>query len=117
MQQNNKLTYIFISVILVATVFSCSTKKNTAFRRFYHNTSAHYNVYFNGYESYKEGVKKIEDMQDNYTVLLPIYKSETEQAKGTVNSEMDRAIKKSAKMIKLHSITAKPQKKKIGTRK
>lgn len=108
-----KIVFILIAVLTVAVIQSCSTKKNTALRRFYHNTTAYYNIYFNGYESYDAGVKKIDELQENYTTILPVFKSETEQAKGLADADMDRAIKKSYKMIKMHSITAKPKRKNV----
>ena len=47
-----KKTYI----LLLAVIFlftGCSTKKNTAMRRAYHNLTAYYNAYFNGNEALK----------------------------------------------------------------
>lgn len=93
--------------------FSCSTEKNTFVSRSYHNITAHYNVYFNGLESYKKGIKRIQDdHQDDFTRLLPIYIDGTEESAGSVSAEMDKAIKKASKTIKYHSIKSKPKLKK-----
>ena len=103
-----------ISIILFS--FSCSTEKNTASTRFYHNLTTHYNVYFNGYVSFDAGMRKIEDMDEPYTQLLPVFKGENEKVPNLVNSDMDRAVKKSVKSIKMHSITVKPEIKKTNGR-
>lgn len=90
---------------------SCSTKKNTAITRLYHNTTSHFNILFNGSEGYKRGLKTIRETSEDYTLLLPIYKEEREDIKSAVSGDMDEAIKKSVKMIKMHSITEKPKRK------
>ena len=79
--------------------------------RAYHNLTAHYNVFFNGKESFKAGVLKVEnDFKDDYTHILPVFTySDPELAKSIV-SNMDRAIMKGTKCIQLHSIKAKPKK-------
>ena len=96
-------------------LFSCSTKKNTRVSRAYHNLTAHYNAYFNGKESYKEGMLAIkENLQDDFSKILPVFIYDNPSA-NNVSGQMERAIKKSIKVIKLHSITAKPKRKK-GTK-
>lgn len=108
-----KKSFYKIAIIIFGAfvINSCSTEKNTSLSRFYHNTTGHFNVYFNGIESFKEADKKIAEMPENYEILLPVFKAEKEQAAQLVSSETDRAIKKSVKMIKMHSITAKPERK------
>lgn len=81
--------------------------------RTYHTITAHYNVYFNGNESYKRGIKKMtQQHRDDFTTLLPVFIYPGTEAANSVSSEMDRAIKKASKTIVLHSITAKPDYKK-----
>lgn len=109
MKKNKPLNLLLIIVILSS--YSCSTKKNTAFTRFYHNTTAYFNIYFNGNEGFKTGLKTIEQTTENYTQLLPIYKNEREDIQNAISGDMDVAIKKSVKMIKMHSITVKPKRK------
>ena len=104
-----------ITLILAVSllIFSCSTKKNTALRRAYHNLTAHYNAFFNGREAYKEGLRTIEKSHtDDFTKILPLFYYEDIDALGSVSGKMDRAIEKASKVIKLHSITAKPKRKK-----
>jgi len=97
-------------IIASLLVFSCSTKKNTLTSRSYHNLTARYNVYFNGKESYKAGLKKIqESYKENYNEIIPVFNYDNLNALKSGVSDMDKAIVKSTKLIKNHSITAKPK--------
>ncbi len=91
---------------------ACSTQKNTGVRRAYHNMTAHYNVYFNGYESFKEGLKAIEENnEDDYTQVLTVFPDSKKGSESVAQSQMDRAIEKGTKLIKVHSIRKKPENK------
>jgi len=97
------LTIIFLS--------SCSMQKNTWFSRNYHALTAHFNIYFNGQESYNEGLKNIlETHQDDYSTVLPMYPISKHSNASAATANMDRAIEKARKAIKLHSIKQKPEK-------
>jgi len=103
---------VALIVTFVFIILSCSTKKNTGFRRSYHNLTSRYNVFFNGNESYKEGIRSIEEnLEDDYSNVLNVFIYDDPSA-GNVGSQMQRAEKKAAKLIKVHSITAKPKRKK-----
>lgn len=96
---------------------ACSTEKNTRINRAYHNLTSHYNIYFNGKESLKEGLIRIDrTVEDDYSKLLPIYKSSDPGTGRTASSEMETAVVKASKLIKLHSITKKPKRKKNRTK-
>ena len=85
-------------------------EKNTGLSRGFHNLISRYNIYFNGKESYKKGVRKIERaFKDDFTDMLPVFEYGDENIARTVSPEMDRAIEKATKLITLHSITAKPE--------
>ena len=106
-QDNTQKAFCNFSLFL----FSCSTKKNTRVSRAYHNLTAHYNAYFNGKESYKEGIISIkENLQDDFSKILPVFIYDNPSST-SVSGQMERAIKKSIKVINLHSITAKPKRK------
>ena len=93
---------------LIISIVGCSTKKNTFTRRTYHNLTAHYNAYFNGNESLKEGVVDLAKAHlDNYNKVLPVYKYGTAQNAQTVFPAMDKAIAKASKVITKHSIFIK----------
>lgn len=102
---------IVICCLLFA--FACSNQKNTLISRQYHSLTTHYNVYFNGRESLKEGKRKIEEgIQENYSLLLPVFEYQNSSARALSFSSMDRTLEKATKAIKLHSITHKPKRKK-----
>lgn len=115
-----KTYYFFVMIITLLLFFAnaCSTKKNTFVTRTYHNITAYYNVYFNGKEAFKSGLKKIDEAhKDNYSVLLPIFKYSNSETARAAFSDMNRAIEKAGKCIRKHSITAKPKKKKKNKQK
>lgn len=102
--------------LIILSLASCSTDKNTSVSRAYHNVTARYNVYFNGNEALKAGVAKIEKAYpDNFSELLPIYKESNPKTAKTAQGDMDLAIIKATKLIKLHSITKKPKRRKNRT--
>jgi len=103
----------YLKLLLITIIFSvsaCTTKKNTTMTRAYHNLTGRFNVYFNGIESLKAGLRKIDkNYKDNYGTILPIFNYTEKQAAQMISPEMDRCIQKSAKLIKTHSITVKPK--------
>jgi tetratricopeptide (TPR) repeat protein len=105
----SNLKYTLI-LLLALFVVSCSTKKNTGVSRVYHNLTSHYNILFNGEESYKKGLKKLEESyDDDFTELLPVFLYEDKDALNNISAEMDRSIKKMTKLISMHSLTVKPE--------
>ncbi len=100
-----------IKFFLVALIFfstGCSTKKKSWVNRQFHNTTAKYNGYFNGNQSVKNGVKKIEDgFTDDYTAVLPVFKLRDLKKSKTAHSYMDKAIKKGSIVIQSHSMKIK----------
>lgn len=104
----------YISALCVFVLLaSCSTKENTMSSRFYHAFTSRYNIYFNGKTSFDESMKSLQDgHKDNYTEQLLMYPvSGLSKEKQTTGGSFDRAIEKSNKAIKLHSIQTKPLKK------
>jgi tetratricopeptide (TPR) repeat protein len=84
---------------------ACSTKKNKWYNRAYHTTVAHYNAYWNGNAAFKEGMKMVEDRQkDDYSLLLDVFKFPSQETSALIKPNMDRAIEKSSKVIKKHSM-------------
>ena len=83
----------------------CSTKKNTLTRRMYHNLTSHYNVYFNGEASLKDGDKQLrEAVKDDYSKVLRVYNYGTKQNGMSMNSVMDRALEKTSICVQKHSM-------------
>jgi len=103
----------YIAIFLLFLFFSaCSTQKNTWSSRHYNDLTTRYNIYFNGHEAYKLGLKQLKTShKEDYSKLLPVYMvSNHENAKGTA-SGMNRSIEKCQKAIKKHSIRVKPKNK------
>ena len=72
--------------------------------------TARYNIYFNGYESFKAGLDKIANSyQDDYAELLKVFDYSDPSTVQLCSSDMERAIQKASKLISLKSITAKPE--------
>ena len=91
--------------LLIAASVACSTKKNTFIRRAYHNLSAHYNTYWNGNESLKDGVADLnKNVRDNYTRILTVANYGTDADAIKSNAAMDRAIAKASIVILRHSM-------------
>ncbi len=81
--------------------------------RNYHFVTSYYNVYYNGREAFRNGVNRLESSyEDDYSRTLEIFKYGSESNSKMIYPDMDKAIRKSSKMIKMHSITVKPKRKK-----
>jgi len=99
--------FILIPLVLAGIVllYSCSTKKNTFTRRAYHNLTTHYNIYWNGNESFKSGKTALnETAADNYNTILTVYNFGTADEARKIYSGMDRAIEKAGIAIPRHSL-------------
>jgi len=104
-------TYRVVGTLFILLgLYSCSVEKNTSLSRNFHNLTSHYNVYFNGYESYKRGIERARSsIRNDYNRILPLFLFEDEGVNSSVNADMKRAIDKATKVITFHSITAKPK--------
>lgn len=113
MQTNLKIRLItpLYFILLIIFISSCSTKKNTSLSRFSQATNTRFNVYFNGYVSYNEGLNNIITAnKDDYSTVIPMYPISHHENASAATSSMDRTIEKCRKAIKLHSIKVKPKK-------
>jgi len=104
------IRYIFILFAVSGFMLGCSTSKNTVVSRAYNNLTSHYNIYFNAKESVKSGLDQVDQtVKNEYTHILPLYKTSEKDAAGAARSTMDVAIMKCSKLITQHSITKKPR--------
>jgi tetratricopeptide (TPR) repeat protein len=88
----------------------CSVEKNTRTSRFYQGLTSRYNIYFNGVESFKAGIDKINrGYVDDFSGLLRIFEYSDPSTQSMCSSDMERAVQKASKVISLKSITAKPK--------
>ena len=100
------LFYLFTFLLLI----SCSTKKNTPQSRWWQSFNARYNTYYNGSQAFIEGtIEKENGNKDNYTELIPLYAVGNKQSRDLGKGNFSRAIEKSEKAIKQHSIKVRPE--------
>ena len=110
---HRRYTHTLIIWVIVLLLTACgSTKVNTAQSRFYQSFVTRFNVYHNGNEAYKEGLSAQEKShKDNYMEIIPLFPVSKENTRSSGSGSFDKAIEKSQKAIKLHSIKQKPKKK------
>jgi tetratricopeptide (TPR) repeat protein len=101
---------VFVALFLILIIASCSTQNNTLLTRTYHQVTAKYNIYFNGRESFRAGVRRIEQQFIyDYNKILPVFLYGDADLARSVESQMDRAVDKASKVISKKSITADPK--------
>ncbi|MBR6181937.1 MAG: hypothetical protein IKQ77_12095 [Prevotella sp.] len=110
---NMKRTRAIIPLLLTSLLLvlaGCSSQKNTAKSRFWQSFTAKYNIYYNGTLAYIEGSQAKEDgNKDNFTEIIPLYTVGNKSSVQLGSGSFDKAIEKSQKAIKLHSITKRPE--------
>ena len=107
----NSVTHKIFFLILIVIISGCSTKKNTWMSRTSQATNTRFNVYFNGYVSYNEGLKNIQKAnKEDYSSVIPMYPISRHSNATAATTNMDLTIEKCRKAIKLHSIKIKPKK-------
>ena len=98
--------FSFLFVLLIA-LSSCATQKSrenpSMMGRFYHNTTAYYNGYFNA-NVLLEGseLKLATNNQDNYTQILDVYDYVNTADPEVVAADLDKAIEKVSVVATLH---------------
>lgn len=99
-----------ILLVLTTCFIACSTQKNTALTRGFHQMKTKYNIYHNGAISFLEGEEAIiESNKDDFSSILNLYPVSNHEAAQAASSQMDKTIEKCRKCIKLHSIKARPK--------
>lgn len=107
LKQTIKISALIVSVLLL---YNCSTEKNTALRRNYHNLTSYFNILFNGRESFNEGLEQYKkEYKFDYTRTIPIFIYGDKTLSESIKPQMEVTIEKCSKLIRLHSITAKPE--------
>ena len=106
--RSSVLLFCLLTILLFTA--SCSTKKNTAQSRWWQSLNARYNTYYNGQQAFIDGnIEKENGNKDNYTELIPLYAVGNKQSRDLGKGNYSRAIEKSEKAIKQHSIKARPE--------
>jgi hypothetical protein len=108
---SDKTSYKYLVILGCLLILTyCSVEKNTGTSRFYHGLTSRYNIYFNGNESFKAGVAKVnKGYRDDYSEILKVFEYSDPSTTSSCSSDMERAIQKASKVISLKSITAKPE--------
>ena len=105
MLRNNHIRTFLLFLAATLLLTGCSTKKNTITRRAYHNLTSHYNVYWNGEHSLQDGDRQLKtSVKDDYTKVLRVYNYGSKTDAMALNSQMDRAIQKTAVCVQKHSM-------------
>ncbi len=101
-----------MSLLLIAGITGCAGRRtNTAATRMYHAFTARYNTYYNGNQAYNQALKAQKTgHKDNYLEQIPLLIISDKNTQKAGASNYDRAIEKSQKAIKNHSIKRRPKK-------
>ena len=104
------LLYIFLLTLPFVLNGCASRQKNTATTRAYHALTARYNTWHNGNTAFNQAKKaQIEGHKDNYLEQLPLLITSSKITQRIGSNNYDRAIEKSQKAIKNHSIKKRPK--------
>ena len=98
-----------VSGLILATVSSCSRKKNSFINRNFHAVTAEYNALFNGFEALKQGRDNLNnDYKDNYWEILPIERMQVSEEivlpGQSKNQDFTKAEEKAVKAIQKHGM-------------
>jgi len=104
LKQFNK---ILIVLITLGAISACTVKKSRSdiskLGELYHNTTAHYNGYFNANELLEASLLRLEEQyEENYTKLLPMYTYLEAENPQAVAQDLDLAIEKVSVVVNLH---------------
>ena len=92
-------------LVLAVLLSSCSTDKNKALNRGFHNMTSRCNGYFNAREIMQLEETNLKDgFKDDYSQLLPIFTYPDEQKSQGMYAQMDKVIEKCSEVIERHSI-------------
>ena len=93
---------------LSVVLYSCSTQKDKFLNRNYHKATSKFNGYFNGKESLKEALAKLEkSYQEDYNNLLPTTILGDQKQAQKIYPQLNRTIDKADLIIKRHSMEIK----------
>lgn len=90
----------------------CASKRNTPLNRQWQAFNTRYNVYFNGEQSLRQELRRMEDSYtDDYSHELPVHPAAAHAREGAAKPQGDftRAMAKMQKAIQQHSISRRPE--------
>lgn len=100
-----------VSILLLFILgAACSTGRNTALTRAYHELTTRYNLYYNAEKAYQEILEEqSRNFTDSYDRLLPLFPRFIATEKQLPGGPFDGVVEKTSKAIREHSVTAKPR--------
>jgi tetratricopeptide (TPR) repeat protein len=99
------LSFTIVVATLVSIINSCSTEKDAAINKGYHNMNARYNGYFNAGEIIDASLTSFrESKKDDYTKLLELEKYPVGDEASALFPDMDDAIERCSKVIYKHAM-------------
>jgi tetratricopeptide (TPR) repeat protein len=105
--------YSFAAIFLIVFVSGCSTEKDAAINRGYHNMTARFNGYYNAGVVIDLSLTGYRGTYvDEYYKIIPLEVYPTEKDAAGLYPEMDRAIEKCERVILRHSMPSQQKKKK-----
>ena len=106
MKKKNTYHPLIVTISLIVLVLlSCSTEKDAWINKTYHNTTAHYNGYFNAGEIIKETMTDFEiNRQENYSEIIPLFIYANVEESKAFYSPMDTAVSKCETVIARNSM-------------
>ena len=106
--EHTAISRLLLILSLSALFTACSTEKDSFINRTYHNTTAHYNGYFNSREGMKMALREAEaEHQEDYDQILPIYVELTEEEAQKLLPALEKSIEKSSVVIDKHKMEIK----------
>jgi tetratricopeptide (TPR) repeat protein len=100
------LFLVFSFVVFFSAACTTTKRKGevSKIKKFYHNTTAKYNGYFNANELIDESLTILDDSyEDNYNQIIPIYKWTAAPQIEQQYPSLDTAIKKVSVVVSLHT--------------
>jgi tetratricopeptide (TPR) repeat protein len=108
-----KYKTIILSSVLTVVGLSCSTEKDAALNRGYHNMTARFNGYYNAGVLIETSLEAYRGtFPDEYHKILPLEIYPTEKDAPNLYPEMDKGIEKCERVILRHSMPMQAKKKK-----
>lgn len=102
----------FIAIITLIVLGSCSTEKNVAINRGFHNMTARFNGYYNAGVIIDETLLTYRSgYTDAYYDIIPLIVYPSEKDAASLYPQMDKAIEKCEKVILRHSMPMQGKKK------
>lgn len=101
-----RFTAFWLPLLLTTSLGLMGCSKDTMMGRFYHNTTARFNGYYNALTKYDEAVKDIRKAhKDDYSTVIPLEVFGSQAAAANFYPQFDIVIKKSSAVIQDHDIS------------